>query len=491
MKISDLIFENEYLFSTAELSAKITAISRHEAMAGEKTLLFILNGKKISNLSGAKEASCTVVCEELCEELLSVPHIVVKNVRRAYSFATSRFYKINYENLTLIGVTGTNGKTTTATLISKVLQSEGNKVGFIGTGKIQIGDIARANKYYSMTTPDPEILYKELKIMEDTGCKYVVMEVSSHALALEKVAPIPFKYAVFTNLSPEHLDFHKDMESYFSSKKKLIEASEKCVINIDDRYGRRLYGEYYDKALTVGAIFRGNVYGTNIESRGFDGISYIYRGSNFLFKMNSTLAGIYNVYNTMLAAAVCIDIGIAPCRVKKSIREIKSVSGRYEIIRGSVTVIIDYAHTGEAFEAVLKSIKEACKGTELTVVFGCGGERDKEKRPKMAGAAERYAERVIVTEDNSRGESPENIISDITKGFKNTSYEVVLSRKEAIQKAILEAKDGSAVAIIGKGDERYNIDRRGYSDFSEREIIKEALNERESRREAKRLEGKT
>jgi UDP-N-acetylmuramoyl-L-alanyl-D-glutamate--2,6-diaminopimelate ligase len=479
MKISELIFENEIIYSTADSSLEITDISREGGRVSGKTLLFILKSNAVFNFPNGKVLPAAVVSDGLIEGLQGIPQIIVDNPREIYAKVCSRFFGVDYSKFSVIGVTGTNGKTTTASLIVHILRENGHRVGYFGTGRIDIDGELLSDKYYSMTTPDPELLYLYLKKMELASCSYVVMEVSSHALALEKVAPIPFEYAVFTNLSEEHLDFHGSMEEYYLSKKKLLEGAVNAVINLDDAYGRRLVDEISGRRVSVGALYSADINAKEVENLGFDGIRYVYKTKKFLFRMSSPLAGIYNVYNTMLAAATCADIGILPYRVKESIADFSGVAGRFEIIRDKITVIIDYAHTEKAFASVLKSIRSATPAkNRLTVVFGCGGERDREKRPKMARVSEIYADRTIVTEDNSRGEDTMDIISDVISGFKMGAFEICRDRECAIELAILSADDGDTVAILGKGAEGYIIKQGGYTDYSDRDAVLSALKKR-------------
>jgi UDP-N-acetylmuramoyl-L-alanyl-D-glutamate--2,6-diaminopimelate ligase len=332
-----------------------------------------------------------------------------------------------------------------------------------------------------MTTPDPPLLYNSIKQMVEYGCEYIVMEVSSHALALSKLEPLKFDVAIFTNISPEHLDFHGDMNSYFAAKYSLLKKSKCVIINIDDEYGRKAQNEYEGKKITVGVLWRADVWASNVDDHGFDGISYTYHGDGFSFKMRMPIPGKYNVYNSMLAAAACIELGCKPCEVKEKLATFSGVEGRYEIINDKIMVIIDYAHTYFAFESFLASLSANKNGRRLTVVFGCGGNRDKAKRPLMAKVAEKYADRIILTADNSRKESTKDIISDIIRGFEKGSYEIKEDRTDAIRTAILESKDGEIVALIGKGPEKYNIDSLGYHYFSEKDIIFSALDERAKR----------
>ncbi len=478
MKVYDLINEGDYIYSDIALGTEIKSLCTSIENLKADSLYIIENEKKIPDFNSTNTKPAAVVIKDGACFPYSIPKITVKNPRYASAKIHSRFWQIDYKTVKIIGITGTNGKTTTATIIYNILRDNGKKVGFIGTGKIEIDGDRINESSYSMTTPAPERLYKILRKMQDVSCEYIVMEVSSHALKQERVSAIPFEYAIFTNLSEEHMDFHDSMEDYYQSKRRLFSLAKKTVINTDDSYGKRLYKECNSEKQSVGVLWRADAFATLIEDYGFDGLSYYYNGKGFLFKAHLKLAGLHNVYNSLLALTVCIDMGIAPCQAKESLSKITEVSGRFEIIKDEITVIIDYAHTKEAFAQILSSISSNKGLSSLSVVFGCGGERDRYKRPRIAEIAEKYADKIIVTSDNSRNEPPEAIIADITKGFKKYNYEICIDRKEAIIKAITEAEIGDIVAVIGKGAEEYNIDKDGYHPFSEKAIISEALKTR-------------
>ena len=332
---------------------------------------------------------------------------------------------------------------------------------------------------YSMTTPDPSLLYTSLRKMQDAGCEYAVMEVSSHSLALNKTAPIKFEYAIFNNLSPEHMDFHKDMESYFESKLKLFQSAKRGLFNLDDSYSRRAYESVSCEKSSVGIIHDGDAYITDVSLLGLSGASFYYRQSRLIFGVKSPLLGSFNVYNSLIALRCVIDLGIKPCIAKRGLEEIKSVNGRMEIIRSDITVVIDYAHTPEAFNNCLKTLFKANnKRQKLICVFGCGGDRDKEKRRLMGKSADLYCDAVILTEDNSRTENLHSIISDIAKGICK-EYTFIESRADAIRYALRLANVGDTVAILGKGHEKYIINSSGTNPFDEKKIVKEALLQRE------------
>ena len=475
MKIKDLIFPDEYIFSEVGIEETVTEIVTDIKNIKEDTLLIIPNSKNLPNEISLDTLPIAVICDVYATLPEEFPKIVVENPRLALANAVFRFEQIDLSKMKLIAVTGTNGKTTTATFIKKMLDSEGYKSGFIGTGKIEIGDLNITPENYSMTTPDPTILYKTLKNMQENGCNAVVMEISSHALALGKVAPLIFDYAVFTNLSTEHMDFHNNIEQYYQEKNKLFSKTKTAVFNIDDSYAKRAYHECKVRKISVGVIENAEIKATDIENNGLLGVNYIYRWKKNHFRMKINIPGIFNVYNTLLAAAVCIDLGCRACIIKKAVEALSSIEGRYEIINDEITVIIDYAHTEYAYYNIMKELSKIKGKGSLSVIFGCGGERDKAKRPRIAAIIENFADKIIVTTDNSRAENPIEIINDIIRGFKVKKYEICEDRAAAITRSILSANVGDIVAIIGKGAEKYNIDKDGYHYFNEKEIVKAAL----------------
>ena len=481
MKISDIIFKNEAVHSGKAWESEFKKITFRAENTDEKSVYFHLRrvfSKTAFPYEVIDKRPLAIVTD--CEDFgkcSDIPTFTVKDARLALSFAFCRFYGIDFTNFKIIGITGTNGKTTTASMIEEILKYDGKKTGFIGTGRIESDGKRLCEDFYSMTTPDPDLLYSSLKRMENDGCEFVVMEVSSHALALHKVAPITFDIGIFTNISHEHLDFHGDIKSYFKTKMKLLEKSRVAIFNIDDSLVRRGYSEYTGKKVSVGILFEGDARIKEPQILGFDGSSFIYKTDKFVFKMNLPLVGAYNIYNAIFAISAACLVGIRPCIAKAALEKMKPPLGRFEIIKEKVTVIIDYAHTPRALESLLKTVNGCKTGDErLITVFGCGGDRDKDKRPIMGKIAEEFSDITIVTEDNSRSEDRENIVADIVSGFKDPCRAVViLSRKEAIETAILSAKDGDIVAVVGKGAENYNIGKNGIVFFDERKIISEAL----------------
>lgn len=487
MKIlNDLIYESEYECTGFDLkNTKIENVTSKPDAISENTLFVLIKSisfdiNKIISYVKSKKPAVIVTESDVEIESDTVPILRVNNARKILAYIFLRFYDINLDKIKIIGITGTNGKTTTANILTQILRQSQKKVGLISTGSIRIGEKSINPPKYSMTTPDPDILYKTLREMQDAECEYVVMEVSSHALFFEKTSPIKFEIGVFTNLSPEHLDFHKSIEEYYKTKMKLIENSKLGIFNIDDDYGFRAYSESSCHKKSIGMIKPSYFCATNLTEMGLLGNEFIFHGKNEIFKIKTKLPGIYNVYNTLAAAACAVELGISPENIKKAISNIGAIDGRFEIVRDAVTVIIDYAHTEKAMENVLKTINN-CKNPEqkLTTVFGCGGDRYREKRPLMAKTAEIYSDKIIVTTDNSRSESPTEIIKEILSGFSKSANRVVVTeRASAIERAILSSDNGDIILLIGKGHERYNIDKNGYHKFDEREIIRNALKKR-------------
>ena len=489
MLIKDLIPECEFNEKKENLNLEITSCSSDYKKADSKTLLFLLPGVNFDTYELVpdflKSGARAIITENKARFPKSkVPVIEVKSARRAFSYAMSNICEINYDAISFIGVTGTNGKTSTATMIRKILEYNEKRVGFIGTGKIEFENKRYTDNYYSMTSPDPDILYPVIKDMQSSGCEIIVMEASSHALELEKLAPINYKIGVFTGLSHEHLEFHGSMEKYFNAKEKLIKNSDMAIINFDDPWGKRLYEKYENKATGIGVVWRSDIYATDVENFGLCGIGYIYKGKNFITRIKLPLPGLYNIYNSMLAFDVAYKLNISPKNIKSALESIDKIDGRCECIFDEITVVLDYAHTSYALENILKTINyDKDLRQKVVLVFGCGGERDPSKRPLMAKVAEKFADKIILTNDNPRGEDETKIIRDIESGFTKKCYAVIRDRKEAITYAIRNASVGDIVVIAGKGHEKYIHDKNGYRYFDEKEIIKNAMKLRKGEEE--------
>ena len=486
MKLTELIYPSECIAYPKNKNLDISKITTDIYDVDEECMFVALRHINFSienNICFASTKSPKII---VCDETLTIDEsnqnvIRVNDIRKTTAMLFSRFYKIDYHNTKFIGITGTNGKTSTATMLEHILISVGKKVGFIGTGSIKINGKRISENTYSMTTPDPEVLYKYIKEMQDYCCEYIIMEVSSHALFYKKTAPIKFEIGIFTNLSSEHLDFHKGMDEYYETKLQLFESCNQAIFNMDNEYSSRAYHSVKCTRHSIGVLHSADVMARDVCLGGLENSEYIYRESNLIFKVKLKLGGAFNVYNSMLALKASIILGVLPCMAKKAIGALEFIEGRLEIIKKDVTVIVDYAHTSDALRNILKTVKCALKSRQrLVTIFGCGGNRDTLKRPQMAKIAEEYSDFVVVTSDNSRDEDRSKIFKDILKGFSDTKKrKVITSRERAIRKTILESAVGDVVLIVGKGHERYNIDKTGYHYFSERDIVTAALEDRE------------
>ena len=483
MKLSDLIKNDEYLSLSGDLDREIFGITVDPKDRSDANLLIILRSGINITAQDLGARFSAVICDESTFEALSeckCTLVSVSSPRCALAMAESRIREIDYSRMKFVAVTGTNGKTTTARLIQAMLGAGGFKTAFIGTGAIEIDGIRLTDDFYSMTTPDPSLLYKAIKQMESAGVDYVVMEVSSHALFFEKVAPITFSCSIFTNISAEHLDFHKTLKEYTETKLKLLSRSEIAIMNIDDPTLRSVYDSVGIRKKSFGILWGGDSRATDLHDRGFSGFKFIYRESAFSFIATSKLVGKFNIYNALGAISAVIALGVAPRIAKEALLDFCGVKGRIECVyNGKIRAIIDYAHSEEAFRALLSTARAYAKG-RLLALFGCGGERYSGKRAAMAKIAEKYADKVYVTADNPRKESPESIFSDIISGFsKESSYTLIPDRAEAITAMIDDSKAGDTLLFIGKGAEEYNIDAEGYHRFDERGIILAAIKRKE------------
>ncbi|MDX8336991.1 UDP-N-acetylmuramoyl-L-alanyl-D-glutamate--2,6-diaminopimelate ligase [Candidatus Cetobacterium colombiensis] len=416
----------------------------------------LVDGHKYIDRAIENGAVAIIVSEEV-EIKPEVGYFLVKDLREKLGFIASNFYGSPEKELKVIGVTGTNGKTTTTYLIEQILGAE--KVARIGTVEYKIGDeIIEAPN----TTPESLDIIKMSKKAVDKNLKYLVMEVSSHGLTSGRVDMLDFDVAVFTNLTPEHLDYHKDMEDYFNAKKILFEklkSKENGIINIDDSYGKRIYDE-------------------------FGGITYSLKEKadldiDLIKEIKPTLLGKFNMYNLLGAIGVGKVLEIDSEKIKERAKKIKGAPGRFEGVNAGqdFKVVVDYAHTGDALENILQGVIDLEEKGKIITVFGCGGDRDKIKRPVMAKIAEKYSDLVIVTSDNPRTENPNDIIKDIVKGFESENYIVEIDRKEAIKKAVLKAEKDDIILIAGKGHETYQILGTTKIHFDDREIAIEAIKE--------------
>ena len=428
-------------------------------------------------------------------------YLQCKDTRRASAYLYDAWYGHPAKGLKLIGVTGTNGKTSVSNMLCAILEGSLYRCGLIGTIGCRLGgetvDLFRESPFSSMTTPDPEVLYRILYEMAREGAEYVVMEVSSHALTLEKVAPLSFECAIFTNLTPEHLDFHKTMENYARAKASLMAASRLCVINADSPYAalmQKSAGGRYITCTQRGAD--ADFSATDIETDSPLGTEYRLCSIGARLRLSCRIPGSFTVMNSMQAAVAALSLGCSPATVKSVLAAQSPIKGRMEYVKLGIeadfSVLIDYAHTPDALEKLLACANDLKKeGGRVVVLFGCGGDRDKTKRAIMGEIATRLSDLAIITSDNPRTEEPMQIIDEILLGVgTDSSYQVIPSREEAIRFAVLNAQRGDLIVLSGKGHEEYEITRTGKRAFDERKIVKDAFLERKRRKNHTEYDGK-
>ncbi|TBR16875.1 UDP-N-acetylmuramoyl-L-alanyl-D-glutamate--2,6-diaminopimelate ligase [bacterium] len=401
--------------------------------------------------------------------------IPVVDARFAFAKLCAEFYHNPSSKLKVVGVTGTNGKTTITYLIEAILKKSGSNPAVIGTINYRFKNQVFPSKN---TTPGPEDLQPLLRKMLDAKCKYAVMEVSSHALDQDRACGIDFSSAIFTNLTQDHLDYHHSMEEYFKAKTKLfagLKGGSFAVINIDDSYGKRLKKMTHVKTVTYGLDGHADFYAKNIRM-GISGTKFIFSGPKKEAEFNIRLTGKHNLYNVLAVLAWAKHEGLDFDKVKKAVEEFTIIPGRLEKLNShrGYSVFVDYAHTPDALFNVLTALREVSRGRILTV-FGCGGDRDKNKRPKMGNIACRFSDYVIITNDNPRSENPLTIIRSIKAGIKKSNYSVQPDRFKAIKKALELAKKDDVVLVAGKGHENYQIIKNKILHFDDREAVKKCL----------------
>ncbi len=402
-----------------------------------------------------------------------IPILQVQNPRKAMSRIAAQFYGNPSKNMNIIGVTGTNGKTSITHIIHHILYSSNINCGTMGTlgfhtpsGMVSTG----------FTTPESVELQQMLNTLLMAGVKNVVMEISSHALNLHRVADVNINTAIFSNLTPEHLDFHGNMESYFKSKLKLftkLNNDDDAVINIDDPYAEQIMEQTSANIMTYGMDKHADLYPIKSVFL-LNGIQAQFQYGNIVISVNSNLVGEFNLYNIMAAIAVCLIMDIPPDIISQSMHKSLIIPGRLEAISTEApgNIFIDYAHTPDAYEKIFSTLSNLCpEETAIYTVFGCGGNRDATQRPVMAAIAEKYSDFVTVTTDNPRNESLENINTDIVSGFKNNNYEIILDRKNAIYRMMDKMDEQSILLVLGKGRENHQEIGREKIPYNDKETI--------------------
>lgn len=403
-----------------------------------------------------------------------ITKVFVPNSKTAMAYMAKNFYRNPTKDINFIGVTGTNGKTTVTYLVKSILEKAGQKVGLIGTISNMIGDRKMPSKF---TTPESLELQKLLREMADENVDSVVMEVSSHSLALGRVEGCEYDIGVFTNLSQDHLDFHANMEEYRDAKAKLFTQSKLAIINEDDKNGRWIKKRVPTKVFTYGIYKDADIYARELEITD-RGVAFHLHTPSGSIPINLAIPGIFSIYNGLAAASICYNLGISLEIIAQGLQEVKGVDGRFELLDTGTdySVILDYAHTPDGLENILTTAKEFAKGRIITL-FGCGGDRDHGKRPIMGEIAGKYSDLCIITSDNPRSEDPMDIIKDIVPGVEKTGcdYTIIENRREAIEYALAQAQKDDIVILAGKGHETYQILKDKTIPFDEKQIVAEIL----------------
>ena len=410
---------------------------------------------------------------------IDVPQVVVEDVRLAHSYVAAAYYGNPAEKVHMLGITGTKGKTTTSFLLKSILEEAGKKVGLIGTVCSMIGEEVIPAK---LTTPDALETQAMLRRMVDAGVEYVIMEVSAHALALHRLAGIRFEVGAFSNFSQDHLDFFDSMDAYFDCKMKFFdpEMTEHVVYNADDERVNEGMLKLGRKALRTGIREGTDVYANDIEISEYGSSFLMTWHKQFRVSIALKLAGIFNVYNALTAAGMCISLGIDPDAIRRGLEDVRAVPGRIELLETHTPyrVILDYAHSPDSLENILKAVRETTKG-RMIALFGCGGNRDRAKRPLMGEIAGELSDFCILTSDNPRNEDPMEILAQIEEGIRGTGceYVVIENRREAIRYALQHAKPSDVVVLAGKGHETYQEINGVRHPFDEKIVVSELLDE--------------
>ena len=476
MKLYDLIKDvAQTTLSNTEITG-VTSDTRRELAPG---FVFVcIKGNTFDGHTAARDMIAKGAAVIVAEHDLGLDNqIIVEDTRAAYPALCAAWFGHPEREMKLIGVTGTNGKTTITTVMKKVLDGFGKKVGLIGTCQNEICDLVLPT---ARTTPEPYELFELFRKMADAGCEYVVMEASSQGLEQKRLGPCNFAVGIFTNLTQDHLDVHGTMENYYQAKKLLFDVSAEAIINIDDFYGRRYLEEISCPSNTYSAETKADFFAEDILLSA-SGVKYVYCDGSNKHNVDFKMPGVFNVSNSLAVIACCETLGFDPELVIRQLNKMQGVRGRAEVVPTGrdFTVICDYAHTPDALANVLSAIRNGAKG-KVKCLFGCGGNRDATKRPLMAQAAADNADFLIVTSDNPRNEDPEDIIKDILAGLdgKNTPYIKMTDRREAIHWAIKNAEKDDIIVLAGKGHEDYQILAGGVKiHFDEREVVAEALAE--------------
>ena len=472
MKLQELLKDVAVLSRTAAEDLEIHEV-RYDSRAVQPGDLFVAirgyatDGHKYIDKALAQGAAA-IVCEQAPA---GIPAVVVENSRRALAEIAANRFGHPADSMVMLGVTGTNGKTTTTYLVKHILEDAGHKVGLIGTNQNLIGDEVIETE---RTTPESYELHALFARMRDAGCTHVIMEVSSHSLVLDRVHGIRFAVGAFTNLTQDHLDFHKTMEAYRQAKAILFTISDKGVINLDDPAAKAMLADAKCPCMTFSCDKdAADLTAKNIALHA-DGVSFVATTRDELARVKLPIPGHFSVENALTALGIVLQLGLPLADAARSLATATGVKGRVEVVPTDTdyTVLIDYAHSPDGVENVLRAVRGFAKG-RVVALFGCGGDRDRTKRPKMGKIAADLADFCIVTSDNPRTEDPQAIIDDILEGMKDskTPMQVIVDRPEAIHWALAHAKKDDIIVLMGKGHETYQEVNHVKHHMDEREIV--------------------
>ena len=479
MLLKDILEDIELLETAGSLNTMISGLAYDSRKVERGSLFFALPGLETDGHlfiePALKNGASAIVQERTLDRKIKAVQIRVKDCRRTLPIAADNFYHRPSRKLMLIGITGTDGKTSICRILHSILSGYGS-IGLMGT----VGNIILGHRHNTArTTPEAPEINRNLSLLLQGGAYAAVLEVSSHALTMRRTDRLDFDLAVFSNLSPEHLDFHRDMEDYFNAKARLfseLKPDAQAVLNLDDPYGNKL--KEIASCRVIGYSLKdkdAQVFG-EIITDGMAGIRLNIYYNNEVIDLHSHLFGFPSAYNILAAAAAALSINCTVDAIKASIADFSGVKGRFERINcANFFTIIDYAHTPQAIESLLKVLRPLTT-QRLRIVFGCGGDRDKRKRPLMAAAAEQGADEIYITSDNPRSEPPMKIIEEILEGLKTPNdAKVIPDRKEAIAAALKSAAGGDIVAIVGKGHEDFQEIEGVFHHFDDREVVDEWL----------------
>lgn len=472
MKLYELLDGVEVL-GGYPLNPEISSVTDDSRKVRNSSVFVCVKGKKNDGHDYARKALKRGAAVVICDHNIGIRNcIVVENTREAYALMCANYYGNCHRKLKMIGVTGTNGKTTTTFIIKKILEENGYKVGVIGTVDVMIGNEKYPSDY---TTPNPSVLHRYLYMMKMAGCDVCIIEASSQALSQERTYGIHFDIGVFTNLTREHLDYHGSMEEYAKAKAILMRNSSVCIINADDSFAEMMKRNAAEKVVTFAIDGNADIKAENVKLN-HGGVVYTLACESGRYEIAYDVIGKFSVYNSLAALAVGIVMKVDMKRAVRAVAEMKTVRGRIEKIPNNrnIHILIDFAHTPDSLENVLKTVRDIYDKRIITV-FGCGGDRDRTKRPLMGRIACKYSDLVYVTSDNPRTENPERIIDDIVGNIDKNNYIRTADRTQAIKAAIVEAEPGDTVLIAGKGHERYQILGTEKIHYDEREIVKQIL----------------